>query len=476
MLLLSIKQSYSLNMTKKQKYSPKSRFNDQKSTEDDIELAELEVDFDDTDISPVPLNNYLDDEEIIDTLLVDNNTNNREEIYEDLDDNKIVEDVDLIDDVDNRTKFNIGPVDDDEEVEIEPTSFFDDTYSEITTPEPVYEANDIELKTDEQQIKQDSDEEFWEDAIVIDELSERDALKLGEPISEKSDGDNEYSNEANINQEQLTEAEVNANDKALLLIKRALLTDSAFIASVEGRVRLANLQKKEPNSEQHPVILDPRKKTLYVMAVGLVFFILFALSIKVYLLSAEISKLQSLTSILEEDVSFLHEKKTALEAESNHVSSEATPPSSQTMIKEENATPAEVKRLPEPVNLIQEVSKPLDHISESKKVTKLQTTPKKSVIDKKLAVKEFKKPQKNQVAKSGWFVNLVTFKAQNEAKKKSVNLIAQGIPVKISTFNAKNTQWYQLSVNGFKNKEAAQSYANKIKKSLDLKTITVQSN
>ncbi|MCX7084216.1 MAG: SPOR domain-containing protein [Methylococcales bacterium] len=464
-------------MTKKQKYSPKSRFNSPISTEEDIELADLEVGLDDTDITPVPLNNYLDDEEIIDTLLVDKYANSHEEIDQELDDDKFVEDLDLVDEVDTTTQFNIGPVDDDEEVEIEPTSIIDKAYSVIDTREHEVTNDGLLINADNVQLKQVDDEASLNTAT--DELSERDSTKLGTPIPDKPDGDNDYSNEDDINQEQLTEAEVNANNNALLLIKRALLTDTAFITSIESRVRLANLQKKKPKLEQPVDNNDPRKKTFVVVVGGLLVVILIALSIKVYLLSAEISKLQSLTSILEEDVSILHEKKSVLESESNHVSSEAIPQSGQAIIKEEKPIAEEVKRIPEPVNIIQEVSKPLDHDSESKKLTKLQTAPtapKKLVVDKKLAVKEFKKNPKNQVAKSGWFVNLVTFKVQNEAKKKSVNLIAQGIPVKISTFNAKNTQWYQLSVNGFKNKEAAQSYANKIKKSLDLKTITVQNN
>jgi cell division protein FtsL len=94
-----------------------------------------------------------------------------------------------------------------------------------------------------------------------------------------------------------------------------------------------------------------------------------------------------------------------------------------------------------------------------------------SRVDKKITTtKEVVK--KNAVA-LGWVVNLIAFNQQLEAKNKAGVLVKKGIPVKVVPVALKNKTWYQLQVTGFKNKKDAALYAEKIRKSEDFHSVSV---
>jgi Pyruvate/2-oxoacid:ferredoxin oxidoreductase gamma subunit len=94
-----------------------------------------------------------------------------------------------------------------------------------------------------------------------------------------------------------------------------------------------------------------------------------------------------------------------------------------------------------------------------------------SRVDKKTtATKEVVK--KNTVA-LGWVVNLIAFNQQLEAKNKASVLVKKGIPVKVVPVALRNKTWYQLQVTGFKNKKDAALYAEKIRKSEDFHSVSV---
>ena len=94
-----------------------------------------------------------------------------------------------------------------------------------------------------------------------------------------------------------------------------------------------------------------------------------------------------------------------------------------------------------------------------------------SRVDKKIiTTKEVVK--KNTVA-LGWVVNLIAFNQQIEAKNKAGVLVKKGIPVKVVPVALKNKTWYQLQVTGFKNKKDAVLYAEKIRKSEDFHSVSV---
>ena len=94
-----------------------------------------------------------------------------------------------------------------------------------------------------------------------------------------------------------------------------------------------------------------------------------------------------------------------------------------------------------------------------------------SRVDKKTTTtKEVVK--KNTVA-LGWVVNLIAFNQQLEAKNKASVLVKKGIPVKVVPVALRNKTWYQLQVTGFKNKKDAALYAEKIRKSEDFHSVSV---
>jgi len=72
-----------------------------------------------------------------------------------------------------------------------------------------------------------------------------------------------------------------------------------------------------------------------------------------------------------------------------------------------------------------------------------------------------------------WVVNLISFKQLWYAKRKSTEFEKKGIPVKITTAKIDGVKWYRLTTKGFKRKSSAQTYANKVKKTLNLTSVWV---
>ena len=83
-----------------------------------------------------------------------------------------------------------------------------------------------------------------------------------------------------------------------------------------------------------------------------------------------------------------------------------------------------------------------------------------------------KKAGKTQ-ATVGWSVNLNAYEDQSYAKNKAAKFLQKGIPVKVIPVDMNNAKWYRLKVGGFKSKEEATAYAAKIKKSLNLNSVSV---
>ena len=125
--------------------------------------------------------------------------------------------------------------------------------------------------------------------------------------------------------------------------------------------------------------------------------------------------------------------------------------------------------------------------SKLKVVAKKQATLDKSIDNQKTkihAVKEkktsettdktsAKKKTNNAQSAADWSVNLTAYKELSYAKSKAAKFIQKGIPVKVIAVDMNNTTWYRLKVGGFNNKEKATTYADKIKKSLNLNTVSV---
>lgn len=75
--------------------------------------------------------------------------------------------------------------------------------------------------------------------------------------------------------------------------------------------------------------------------------------------------------------------------------------------------------------------------------------------------------------KSGWFVNLISFKQRSDAEHKAAQYSKKGVRAEIIEVEVNHAIWYRLRVGGFINKEQAVAYAEKIKKTLRLNSIWV---
>jgi len=72
-----------------------------------------------------------------------------------------------------------------------------------------------------------------------------------------------------------------------------------------------------------------------------------------------------------------------------------------------------------------------------------------------------------------WFVNLVSFKQRWYTDKKVASFKQQGIPTEVVTTEVNGEKWFRIRAAGFYSKAAAQDYADKIKRVLNLGSVWV---
>jgi cell division protein FtsN len=75
-----------------------------------------------------------------------------------------------------------------------------------------------------------------------------------------------------------------------------------------------------------------------------------------------------------------------------------------------------------------------------------------------------------------WTVNLIAFKQDWIAKRKAEEYANKGIDAKVSKTEAKGENWYRLSVDGFRTQTDANNYAAKVRKNLNLDTVSITHN
>lgn len=80
---------------------------------------------------------------------------------------------------------------------------------------------------------------------------------------------------------------------------------------------------------------------------------------------------------------------------------------------------------------------------------------------------------KKAVAKIVWVVNLVSFKQEWYAKRKSAEFKKKGVPAEVNPVKVKGENWFRLTVKGFNTKYEAAAYAVKVKKTLNLTSVWV---
>ena len=131
------------NITKKQKLRRNGFAADFNDKESDFILADLEVMRDEEELSPVPLNHFLDDEEIIDRLLINSDVEANDELNEDdrEPDTLVIDDIDLSDDFSGFDQFIVEP--------IEPAEHNRHTQTDETSVPDIHFMADFDPITDE---------------------------------------------------------------------------------------------------------------------------------------------------------------------------------------------------------------------------------------------------------------------------------------------------------------------------------------
>jgi len=465
-------------MSKKKKGSQNKLFNNFNAESDDFVLADLNTTEPDQELSPVPLSTFNDDGATIDGLLINSNIESKEGGDEQTlsDDVPLIDEVDVVDDFSNSDRFVVGPIEHEEEPKVE----IKDTLSN----------NNAELKFDKT-----VEDLYFKDEINPEEITPEAAVRRIRVSINKKPG------------------------------KPATPEPKKLELSFFGK------EKKSYKSEEVGVQIKNAAPINYVVLGLCSAALLFAVFItyEIVHLESQISKLSNIMSVLEEDVSALTEKSSTLGSSNSGSSTvgntgqentQAIAPSAPLNKVEETTNPDVKKKLTDPVIekpvktkvkkielpanttvktvslnerpkkikelLVVNKSVPTSHVLhkvshyELQKAVKheLQQANKKLALENKKGVKpiitgsHIPKP-KEQPSGPGWMVSLIAYEDERFAKRKAARLINQGIPVKVIPIHANKDKWYQLKVGGFKNKESAESYASKVKKSLKLSMVAV---
>jgi hypothetical protein len=280
--------------------------------------------------------------------------------------------------------------------------------------------------------------------------------------------------------------EINKNQKEILSSLAAVRLDQEFF-------------RKQLSSNENSF---KKSTTVTYTSLCLSIFIIFSMAATGFVianLQTKVAKLSELVSILQEDASELPDKNSDQAiidnapstglldqrvndvAESNRQIVKALIPDKK--VTESNSSHISNSEIEQHLSEPSQAIKKIPVNNEAVIAKNVKSVPKKgakqlseeseniSRVDKKIiTTKEVIK--KNTVA-LGWVVNLIAFNQQIEAKNKAGVLVKKGIPVKVVPVALKNKTWYQLQVTGFKNKKDAALYAEKIRKSEDFHSVSV---
>jgi hypothetical protein len=397
-------------MNSKMKEKQKNRRNRFNGREDDFILADLKVMRDDEELSPVPLDHFLDDEDAIDRLLIDADFDGDDEQQHT--DALIVDDLSL--------------------------------------------ANEIDEYFDKQSA-------MMSDAVIIDPETSDEATIVVAQEKNPETVPPESVLIGGIKPEQ-----VSANPNAAGI--NALKHNGFEQENMQRRLNGCELKIKKT-----AVI------TYVSLGIGIVALIsTIAMAVIINGMKTEISKLTELVSILEEDMSSLTEKNSEMKFNSNDSAIE--------QLNQKNSLSRQLQEQPQSAvetlkrKLTATVAKQATinksrgdlhtgmHALEKNKTS--EASVKKVSTKKQVQVKK----AKNTLPAEYWSVNLVSYKEKGFAKSKAAKFVQKGVPVKVKAVDVNNATLYRLMVGGFKNKLEATSYATKIKKSLNLNSVSVDNN
>lgn len=522
-------------MNSKMTEKSKNRRNRLNAKEDDFILADLDVMRNDEELSPVPLDHVLDDEDIIDRLLIDADFDAEDkpeqtewifpavskqastrDFHHAADDGEIPDNTDAID----RLLINTG-FDANDEQEPAHTRVVDDLNladEDKLVVEPIEQTEQNRHTETEETSTRDfshvaafddiADDEDAVDRLLVDtdfevdnEQTQTDALVVDAINPADESGENFDERSAIASDVAIVDPETNDATtivEAQKQISETVRQEPVMIAGNKLEQISANLNEagitalnhnggEQENSQKQLNNLEHKVKKTAVLvyaslAIGIIALMsTIAMAVIISGMKTEISKLTELVSILEEDMGSLTEKNSEMKFNSDdsaieQLDQKVNGPSKQLQEQSQSATEIVKSKLTVAVTKQSIINKSFGglqtriHALEKKKPSEIAV---KKVSAKKQA--QVKKAKNTHPAED-WSVNLISYKEKSYAKTKAAKFVQKGVPVKVTAVDVNNATLYRLKVGGFKNKLDATSYASKIKKSLNLNSVSVDSN
>jgi hypothetical protein len=442
------------------------------------------------------LNHFLDDEETINRLLINTGFEAKDDLEENARESgtRVLDEIDLAYDFSGFDQFVIEPVEQTEQnrhTETEEISVSDfhsiADFDEIPDEEDAIDRLLVNAGFDaNDELKQDDGKPG---ALVIDDISRADGFDVNfeeqyAMVADASIFDSEESelafdkdathvysvkaeNPETAKQEQAV-SETTYPEQALeSLNNHAGITPLSSVRTEQGNI------KKQINDYENKI-----KKAAIITYTSLSFGIVALLSIVVMgvivsSVQTKVSKLTELVSILEEDMSSIAEKNSGMDINNSDSSIEQLNQKINGLPEQsEEQSQFSSDMLENEMTAIVTKQATINKSMDNQK-TKTHGVEKKKSSETTVRLTSAKKKTNNAQPAEDWFVYLTAYKDLGYAKSKAAKFIQKGIPVKVIAVDMNHTIWYRLKVGGFKNKDEATSYAAKIKKSLNLNTVSV---
>ena len=481
-------------MIENQKYRRNSFAVDYGAKDDDFILADLNLMRDEEELSPVPLNHFMDDEDVIDRLLV--GAHDTVEDDQDPADGKpealVLDDISLADELADIDEIT---AEEDAIDRLLVNTGFDDIQhkDDMATDQTLLDSENSKLAFEQEE---ESDLMVQEDDADTDNEKQAKPELVFDSLNNPEKSELNVSGTEQVNIQKLIKAyEHNAKKAAVMTYASlgiglvALLSAVIMGAVVFGMhnkvAKLSDLvsiieedmssiagKNSDLDISNNAASIEQLNQKLNGLPESLEEQVSTSTDISGNERAGDVKKQEDVNKSLDnpQSKSPVPENKKPAEASAKKLSTEKKEPVERPLLKQSLPSADGSKNKITPVAEKPATAKKANDKQQTKTM-ELENKKSSEATVKKLLSAE-KKAGKTQ-ATAGWSVNLNAYEDQSYAKNKAAKYSQKGIPVKVIAVDMNNAKWYRLKVGGFKSKEEATAYAAKIKKSLNLNSVSV---
>jgi hypothetical protein len=441
---------------------------------------ELQDEFDDLlnepDEASEATETMVDDEDALDKLLSDNGIDESEDIVDEFAEIDELFDADEPDGKDAKTSEPAAEeelidefADDTEEVFSDSSSVADDNVDSVTEQDEF--SDDFDITADE-----DTDEPESEDDLIAETEQAAETTEAISPESEAPASNTHNATDAAalaLITSQLTALQ-NAQEKNSQLIDELSQKDDTR----ELLQQIDALESAQKSLKQKISKLEGQKPTIAYVGLGVAVLALLVgggLGIVGFSADSKVEELAENVVSIEEQVEVLVEQEPIKKLEKqikrlDKMGSDIAYVKSQlTELKEKLALVAdttELDSLKAQISQLNEQNMQMGALLEGLQAQLDALQSRKTKSARKIRKKALAKPQK-------WQVNLIAYRQEWYARRKAAEFSKQGVPVHVVKIRNNGENWYRLKVDGFKSKNEALAYADKVKKTLNLPSVWV---